>query len=241
MTKNVLRTQLAGIWCMSMTTGAVAIALSVLVATTPAYAQTRSGYRDYQLGADLASTSALAGVAVSEATTIHSRPAVIQDLRWQRPFSNKDDAVQQIVFSFYNDQLSRIVVDYDHDRTAGMTDADLIEALSAPYGAPVKSTVKSRPAAASQVEQESGTALARWGDPEFSVVLYRSSAYGSGFRIIVTSTRLEALARTAIAKAGQLDEREAPRREIERQKKDADDVRAAQAKARIANKAAFRP
>ena len=147
----------------------------------------------------------------------------------------------RLTFSFYNDQLSKIVVDYDHDRTAGMTDADLIEALSAPYGPPAKSTAKNHPLAVSQVEQESGTILARWGDPEFSVVLYRSSAYGSGFRIIVTSPRLEALARTAIAKASQLDEREAPRREIERQKKETDDARAAQAKVRLTNKAAFRP
>ncbi len=219
---------------------AAAVALSLLV-VMPAYAQSQPGYRDYQLGADLASTAGLAGVAASDATTIHTRPAVMQELRWQRPYSTKDDAVQQIVFSFYNDQLSRMVVDYDHDRTAGMTDADLIEALSAPYGPPVKSTVKNRPVAMSQVEQESGTILARWGSPEFSVALYRSSAYGSGFRIIVTSPRLEALARAATAKASQLDEREAPQREIERQKKDADDARAAQAKARLANKAAFRP
>jgi hypothetical protein len=220
---------------------AVTVALALLVAATPTYAQSASGYRDYQLGADVASTSALAGAAAEEAKTIQSRPAVIQELRWQRPYSTKDDAAQQITFTFYNDQLSRIVVDYDHDRTAGMTDADLIEALSAPYGPQLKSTVKNRPMAVSQVELESGTVLARWGDAECSVVLYRSSEYGSGFRIIVTSPRLEALARTSIAKASQLDEREAPRREIERQKKDADDARAAQAKARLTNKAAFRP
>jgi hypothetical protein len=34
--------------------------------------------------------------------------------------------VKQIVFSFYDDQLSKMVVDYEQDRTAGMTDADLI-------------------------------------------------------------------------------------------------------------------
>jgi hypothetical protein len=220
---------------------AATVALSLLVAIPPVYAQAPSGYRDYHLGADLASTSALAGAATSDATTIHSRPALIQELRWQRPYSAKDDAVQQIVFTFYNDQLSKIVVDYDHDRTAGMTDADLIEALSAPYGLPVKTTLRNRAAAVSQVEQESGTILARWGDAELSVVLYRSAAYGSGFRIIVTSPRLEAFARTATAKASQLDDREAPKREMERQKKETDDARAAQAKARIANKAAFRP
>ena len=82
--------------------------------------------------------------------------------------------------------------------------------------------------------------MARWGDADYSVVLYRSS-YASGFRMIVTSLRLDALARTAKAQALRLDERDAPRREIARQKKEAEDARAAQDKARVANKAAFRP
>ena len=43
----------------------------------------------------------------------------------------QDDPVQDVVFSFYNDQLFRIVVNYDSDRTLGLTDTDLIEALSA--------------------------------------------------------------------------------------------------------------
>jgi len=42
------------------------------------------------------------------------------------------------VFSFYNDQLSKLVVDYDHDRTAGLTDTDLIDALSIEYGPRLK-------------------------------------------------------------------------------------------------------
>jgi hypothetical protein len=94
--------------------------------------------------------------------------------------------------------------------------------------------------AASRIEEESGTPIARWGGAEYAVVLYRA-AYASGFRIIVTSPRLEALARTAAAAAMRLDEREAPQREIARQKKEAEDTRASHAKARLANKAAFRP
>lgn len=95
-------------------------------------------------------------------------------------------------------------------------------------------------AASSQVAEESGTRVAPWGDADYSVVLYRS-AYASGFRMIVTSVRLDALARTAEAQAVRLDERDAPRREIARQKKEADDARAAQERARLANKAGFRP
>lgn len=91
------------------------------------------------------------------------------------------------------------------------------------YGSQSKVLQKSR-VVSSQVAEESGTRVARWGDADYSVVLYRSS-YASGFRMIVTSLRLDALARTAKAQALRLDERDAPRREIARQKKEADDTR----------------
>ena len=223
---------------------------ALVLATSLLHGQDRSRYRDFQLGGDLPSISALTGVAQSEVKTVHVRPAVMQELQWRRRYSSSDvtpaqiDPVQQIVFSFYNDQLSKMVVDYDHDRTAGMTDMDMIDAISKAYGPRLSPAArKARGGAtplASPFEEESGTPLARWGDADYSVVLYRSS-YAAGFRMIVTSPRLEALARTADAQAIRLDEREAPQREIARQKKDAEDTRDSQEKARTANKAAFRP
>ncbi len=228
-------------------TRALAIgALGFVVSTHALYSQGRPQYRDFQLGGNLASISALTGVAASEARTIHLRPAMMQELQWRRPYSASGtpaaerDPVQQIAFSFYNDQLSKMVVDYDRDRTAGMTDADLIDALSTEYGPRLKPGVRINRGVPSRLEEESGLSVARWGDADYSVVLYRSS-YASGFRIIVTSPRLEALARTADAEAIRLDDRDAPRREIARQKKETEDARATQEKARLANKAAFRP
>jgi len=219
--------------------------LGVVLGTQLLYGQSGAHYREFQLGGDLASVSAVAGVAVAEAQSIHQRPALIQDLQWKPPYAASGptapapDPVQQIVFSFYNDQLFRLVIDYDRNRTEGMTDADMIDAISSTYGPISKTPQKSR-VASSQVAEESGTRVARWGDADYSVVLYRSS-YASGFRMIVTSLRLDVLARTAEAQAVRLDERDAPRREIARQKKEADDTRAAQEKARLANKAGFRP
>jgi hypothetical protein len=219
--------------------------LGFVMSTQLLNGQSAPHYREFQLGADLASVSALAGVAVSAAKVIHERPAVMQDLEWRPPQSllgttaPPPDPVQQIVFSFYKDQLFRLVIDYYQNRTEGMTDADMIEAISSTYGSISKASLRTR-VPSSQVAQESGTSVARWGDADYSVVLYRSS-YASGFRMIVTSLRLEGLARTAEARALRLDELDAPKREIARQKKEADDTRAAQEKARLANKAAFRP
>jgi hypothetical protein len=222
------------------------LALGLALSTHSLQGQARPGYRNFHLGDGLLSVSALSGVAASEARTIHVRPAVMQELEWRLPYfvrgttARQNDPVEQVVFSFYNDQLFRLVVTYDRQRTEGMTDGDMIEAISESYGSPLQARRKKTPAVALQIELESGTPIARWGDADYSVVLYRSS-YASEFRMIVTSPRLEALARTADAQAIRLDEREAPQREIARQKKDVEDTRVSQEKARIANKAAFRP
>ena len=221
-------------------------ALGLVLSTHTVQSQVRSQYRDYQLGSDLASVAALANMAATEARTIHQRPAVIQELAWRRPYfvsgasALQNDPVQQIVFSFYNDQLFRLVVSYDRQRTDGMTESDMIAGMSGTYGSPLAPTLKKLSAVASPIEAEAGVPVARWEDADFSVVLFRSS-YASQFRAIVTSARLDALARTAETQALQLDEREAPLREIARQKKEVEDNRASQEKARIANKAIFRP
>src|SRR2546425_5794317 len=142
--------------------------------------QNRSRYRDFQLGSDLPSVAALANVAASEAKTIHQRPAVIQELEWRPRYfvtgstATQNDPVQQIVFSFYDDQLSKMVVDYDRDRTAGMTDADMIDAISTAYGPPLKPAGKKTRTGTSRIEDEPGRPVPRWGGADYSVVLSRS-------------------------------------------------------------------
>ena len=218
--------------------------LGLMVSVASMQGQSPAHYRDFQLGGDLASVSALTAVPASDAKTVRSRPAILQDLQWRRPYSLSEtavDPVEQIAFSFYNDQLFRLVIDYDRGRTEGMTDADMVEGISTMYGATVKAPLKTTShAPLTAIDEEPGTRVAGWGNAEYAAVLYRMS-YASGFRMIVTSVRLTALARTAEAQALVLDGRDAPQRERARQKKEADDERAAKAKARVANKAAFRP
>ena len=96
-------------------------------------------YREFQLGSDVASIAKLIGIAPSDVKLIHQRPAVMQDVEWRpryfsRGASAQTDPVELIVFRFYDDQLFRVVVDYDRDRTEGMTEADMIEAITAEYG-----------------------------------------------------------------------------------------------------------
>ena len=65
-----------------------------------------------------------------------------------------------------------MAIDYDSDRTAGMTDADMIEAISTTYGPPAKSAATKTRTVSSRSDDESGTAVARWGDADHSVVLW---------------------------------------------------------------------
>jgi hypothetical protein len=60
------------------------------------------------------------------------------------------------------------------------------------------------------------------------------------FGMLVFSKQLDALARAAIVEAIRLDEQEAPQRDIERQKKQDEENRAVQEKARLVNKVGFR-
>jgi hypothetical protein len=224
--------------------GAVAM---LLTADSSGRARDGSHYRNFCLGSSLRSVAALGGVLASDARTIHQRPALMQDLEWRPAFlpggatTPHTDPVHKVLFSFYNDQLFRMVVDYDPVRTAGMTDGDVIAAIAAVYGPTSKPLAPEGGIGFSRLEQEFGTSLARWAaTDDYSVFLCRSSD-ASGFRLVVTSDRLNRLARTAAAQAASLDAREAPQRELARQKQAAEDERASQRKTRLANKATFKP
>ena len=227
-------------------TRAVAIGAALLMAQA-AQSQDRAGYREFRLGADLTTVAALAKLPASGANTLHQRPALLQELEWRQPYVTSGsaalqrDPLQRIVFSFYDGQLFKLVIGYDRQRTTGLTDSDLIEAISAIYGVAMLQPSPSQVSALAELRVgEWGPRIAQWGDVDYAVALYRSS-FASEYRVVVTSPRLEALAQAATAAAIRLDEREAPQREVERREKEAADTRALQEKARLANKATFRP
>jgi hypothetical protein len=217
----------------------------VLLSGYPVSAQDLSRYREVTIGSPLLSVAGISGLTPADAKVIHQRPAVIQDLEWSpgRAFgvpTVEGDPVREVVFSFYNDQLFRIVVHYDRDRTLGLTDTDLIEALSVTYGTPAARTIAGPRASETSDNVDEDTVVARWENAESSVALLRA-AYPTPVRLVLLSKRLAGLARTAAAAAVRLDDREAPQREVERAQKEAEAARAAQGKARPANKAAFKP
>jgi hypothetical protein len=214
------------------------------VSAPVALAPDLSRYRDFQLGMNLLAVAKQANMKLSEARVIHQRPAVIQEMEWrsQRPLDSslQTDPVQEVLFSFYNGELFRMVVNYDRYRTDGMTDEDMVEAISTKYGIATRPTAKMVLFSSFQVYDDSEKVIARWENSEYSFSLFRSS-YQPTFGMLVLAKRLDSLAQSAITEANRLDEQEAPQREAERQKKQDGEDRAAQEKARLANKTVFRP
>jgi hypothetical protein len=213
----------------------IALSAAILTATD------LSSYRGFIFGMNLPALAKQADIKPSEAKAVHQRPELIQELEWQpRRFpgpSAQLDSVDHILFSFYDGQLFRMLINYDRSRTEGLTLDDMIEAISAQFGPANRDPAEvDFPSA----YNKKVTALARWEDEQYAFSLIHS-AYQPGFALVALSKRLDALAQTAAVAAMRLDDQEAPQREINRQRIRDDEARLQQDKARLANKPGFRP
>jgi len=197
-----------------------------------------STYRGFQFGMSLNAAVKHSGMDISEVTVIHERPARIQELTWNPArfsgASGDTDPVQQVVFSFYNGQLFRIVVNYDAEKTDALSAADIVHAISAQYG--IASHPTGETLLPSAVFSQGVTVVACWEDADYSLKLVQSP-YGLRFGFIAFSKRLDSLAQAAIATGIQLDAQEAP----ERQKAEEQNAQSKSDKMRLANKGYFRP
>ncbi|MSO23087.1 MAG: hypothetical protein EXQ58_07520 [Acidobacteria bacterium] len=107
-----------------------------------------------------------------------------------------------------------MVVNYDPDKTQGLTNDDLVRAMSATYGTATRPARKTINFSSAQGYSETENILARWKDAQYSFNLFRSSCQPN-FGMVVFSKRLDALVRLAIVNSIRLDQQEAPQREVE--------------------------
>jgi hypothetical protein len=221
----------------------IVIAVGLILGGQLAFAQDISRYRGYVLESSLDAVVLASGGRPADVKTLHARPATIQQLEWRAPYADSRDTqadpVRDITFTFYNDALYQVIVNYDPNRTAGLTDSDIVESLSAAYGSPTLASARTRTSLPAEAAPGS-IVLARWENAESLLTLLRGS-YAPDFQLILVSKSLGANARTAIRAAVRLDAVEAPHREAAQREKDASDASEARDKTRIANKAAFRP
>src|SRR5438445_780564 len=185
----------------------------VVISSSVISAQNLSAYREFQLGMSLVAVAQRAGIT-PEARVLLQRPELIQELTWQPPrrlgASPPGDSVRQVLLSFYNGQLFRIVVNYEWDRTEGLTVEDMVEALSVTYG-PTTLPATEITSALSRLTTDSDKIVAHWEGPEYSLNLFRPSS-ASTFGLVMFSKRLDALAQAASVEAIRLDEHGTPRR-----------------------------
>jgi hypothetical protein len=218
----------------------VGISLVMILLSAPSIrGQDLSKYRGFSLGMRLPELSSQVDLRPLQTKLIQKHPAVIQELTfWPGSSSNyslQADSVWQIFFSFYNGELFRILVTYDRDATHGLTAEDMVEAISTKYG------TATRPAGeitfpTNELYRSTEKVIARWEDSQYSINLVRSKFLNS-FALVMFSKRLDAQADAAIAKSIKLEGQEDPQKEIDRQKKETDDLEAARQK----NQKIFRP
>lgn len=213
-----------------------------LLGTSILDARDFSSYRGLQFGMSLPAAAKEAGTKPAEATILHQRPALVQEIEWRpRPpvlaDPKKADPVREGLLCFINGQLFRIIVTYDRYMVEGMTAEDMIEGISATYGT---ATRPSGEIALHSNYAEVAPVIARWEDADYSYDLVRTPNRSS-FAMVLYSKRLDALAQAAISEAVRLDAQEAPQRELEKQEKRKEDERLGLEKARSVNKPNFRP
>ena len=222
----------------------VSLVAILLLVSWPVAAADLGTYREFAIGTSTADVIARTGAAERDVKTLHERPALLQELSWRPRYASgrtsaDRDSVAAIVFSFIDNQLFRMTIDYERSRTEGLTKEDMITSLSAMYGP--RSTrpapIAPRPAFDSL---DTPTVFATWRQGDVMLTLNQST-YGGGFSLVIISVPLEALARKAQATAVTMDAREAPAREVARAKEQADAARAAAEKTRTSNKDTFKP
>jgi len=217
-----------------------AVAVVVVFTAQVVSAQDLSRYRVYALNSSLDAVIAATEARATDTKVLHERPALIQELEWRTPYSHSTtepaDPVRMITFTFCDNALYQLLVSYDSSRTDGLSNDDIIESLTASYGAPLIGSARNRPLDA----PADAVVLAQWDRDGSSMTLLRG-VYSSEFQLMLTSKLLGTRARGAIREAARLDIVDAPRRERDLRKKEAVDAAAAREKLRATNKAAFRP
>jgi hypothetical protein len=170
--------------------------LCIVLGATLLDAQVPPDYRMYRMGDDILAISRQLGVPIPAAS---QRGGTVRELRWRADYvprgSEATDPVERLMFSFHEDQLFRIVIDYAPSRTEGMRAADVVAAVAKVYGSPTK-RVEPPVQVGLQPMRPSDTVVAQWNDDELNVALLQLDGQPA-FRLIVASPLIQARARTA--------------------------------------------
>lgn len=218
---------------MRHVTSVLILSVTALLCVPYVYAQDLSKYRTFSLGTSLIQLSKQIDRRPADADVIQQSPATIQVLEWHPPLES--DAVDTVVFSFYNTTLYKIVATYNTSSTEGLTSDDMVRAISTTYGVATIPAVDTRsPDTLSY--RAANRPIAHWEDAQYSVTLSRGSFF-TAFELVMYSKQLNDQADASVADAAKAEQADAPQKELARLKKAADDLETT----RQSNIKAFRP
>jgi hypothetical protein len=141
-------------------------------------------------------------VVCSAATADAVNPrSVIHAVTWDVPRTESGitlvDPVPEVLFTFHNGELYQMIVTYDRERTAGLTNDDVVETFSATYGVPL---VRNARTARNGLSADIGpglTLVAQWEDARWLLTLRRST-YSAQYQLVLVSKALNPHAHPAI-------------------------------------------
>ncbi|MBI4903411.1 MAG: hypothetical protein HY820_07245 [Acidobacteria bacterium] len=227
---------------MTCRRGLLAAAMSTFVWTAVVSGADFSSYRQFRFGDSIEAIAKKADLNASEARLVCQRPALVQELDWRPGYAIKElgsdlDPLREAVLRFHNGELFQIVATYDRSKIEGMTESDLVEAISTTYGTATKpkSVIVYR-----SNYGDSAIVLGRWENPDYSYNLIRSGDQTS-FALVMSSKGPAKLAEAAIVESRRLDVIDAPQRAMDAAKKKEEEERREREKARSTNRPNFRP
>lgn len=219
----------------------VFICLGVFVlCAASVHGQDLSRYRDFSFGMTPAEVAKQVAPQTLQARIVSKETAIVQESTWW-PLDAPGRAqpvqpVWQVLFTFYNGQLYRILITYNTQATKGLTVEDMVDAISTQYGQPTRpnSTV-SFPT--NELYSSTEIVIARWEDSRYSLNLFRSSFLNT-YGLVMFSKQLDTQVRAAFAESLKHGKQaEDPRIEVARLKTEADGLEVMRQK----NKKNFRP
>lgn len=216
-------------------------AVSLVLPAAPAES-VLSRYRGVTLGDSVQVVIDRLQMTADNVKVVQERPTVVQELIW-RPHrfisgaTVEPDVLSEAVLTFHGGRLARLVVIYDRDRTQGLTDADLHDAMGSVYGA---SQLIGTPTQTANSPSPERRTIGRWEDAETLLLLWRQQ-YPARVGLTITSIASDRALQEALADGARLDVAEAPMRDLARRTTEAAALAAREEKIRRDNKAAFKP
>jgi len=219
----------------------VAVVFVLMVLVVPLIqGQDLSKYRTFSFGMTLADLTKQIDAKPTDIAVVHEHPALIQELRWWPPqlynSPKPTEVASEILFSFYNGTLYRMLVTYDDSAIKGLTDDDMIQVISVKYGTATRPVGDIKFPTNAAYEDKSEKLIARWEDPQYSLNLVRLSTQDT-FAVVMFSKQADTQAAVSIAESVKLEQQEAPQKAAAQVQKNAADLEVERQK----NMQTFRP